>query len=149
GGLRDVHLLRWIALPRYGTREPQMLRAAGVINAEDSQTLSMGIEFLGRIRNELHFRAGQAQDVLTRDEQVRVAKWMGFESQGPLLHVERFMQQYHRQTMALHDMVMRFAQGAKTPGYVRQVMNRLSTRRVDEHFMLSRDTISIDPVSAP
>ena len=29
GGMRDVHLLRWIALPRYGTRDPQMLRAAG------------------------------------------------------------------------------------------------------------------------
>ena len=30
GGMRDVHLLRWIALPRYGTRDPQMLRAARV-----------------------------------------------------------------------------------------------------------------------
>src|SRR6185503_17139044 len=124
---------------------PQMLRAAGVITPEDSQTLSLGIEFLARIRNELHFRAEKAQDVLTRDEQVRVAKWMGFESQGPLLHVERFMQQYHRQTTALHDMVMRFAHGAKMPGYVRQVMGRLSTRRVEQYYLVSRDTISIDP----
>jgi [protein-PII] uridylyltransferase len=149
GGMRDVHLLRWIALPRYGTREPQMLRAAGVITPEDSQTLTAGIEFLARIRNELHFRAAQAQDVLTRDEQVRLAKWMGFESLGPLLHVERFMQQYHRQTMALHDMVMRFAHGARMPGVVRNVMNRLSRRRVDEHYILSRDTISIDPEIPP
>jgi [protein-PII] uridylyltransferase len=144
GGMRDVHLLRWIALPRYGTREPQMLRAAGVINPEDAQTLLDGIEFLSRIRNELHFRAGQAQDVLTRDEQVRVAQWMGFETVGPLLHVERFMQQYHRQTTALHDMVMRFAHGAKTPGYVRRIMNGLSSRRVDQHYLLTRATISID-----
>src|SRR5947207_2717613 len=63
GGMRDVHLLRWIALPRYGTRDPQMLRAAGVITPEDSQTLQIGIEFLARIRNELHFHAGQPQDV--------------------------------------------------------------------------------------
>src|SRR5438105_14582366 len=46
GGMRDVHLLRWIALPRYGTRDPQMLRAAGVITPEDSQTLSVGVEYL-------------------------------------------------------------------------------------------------------
>jgi [protein-PII] uridylyltransferase len=149
GGLRDVHLLRWIALPRYGTREPHMLRIAGVITPEDSETLSNGIEFLGRIRNELHFRAGQAQDVLTRDEQVRVAKWMAFESQGPLLGVERFMQQYHRQTMALNDMVMRFAQGAKTTGFVRRTLNRFSTRRVEQHYVVTRDSISIDPDTAP
>ena len=31
--------------------------------------------------------------MLTRDEQVRVAKWMKFENEGPLLFVERFMQQ--------------------------------------------------------
>ena len=149
GGMRDVHLLRWIALPRYGTRDPQMLRAAGVITPEDSRTLSLGIEFLGRIRNELHFRAGQPQDVLTRDEQVRVAKWLGFENEGPLLGVERFMQQYHRQTTALHDMVMRFAQGARTVGYVRRVMNGFSTRRVEEHYVLTRDAISIDADAPP
>lgn len=149
GGMRDVHLLRWIALPRYGTREPQMLRAAGVLTPEDSQTLSLGVEFLGRIRNELHFRAGQAQDVLTRDEQVRVAKWLGFESEGPLLHVERFMQAYHRQTTALHDMVIRFAHGAKTPGIVRRVMNGLATRRIEHFYILTRDSISIDPDIAP
>lgn len=143
GGMRDVHLLRWIALPRYGTRDPQMLRAGGVLTPEDAQTVSLGVEFLSRIRNEMHFHAGQAQDVLTRDEQVRVAKWMKFENQGPLLFVERFMQQYHRQTMALHDAVMRFANGARTPGFFRAIVNRFSTRTVESHYVLASDSISI------
>lgn len=145
GGARDVHLLRWIAMLRYGTRDPQMLRVAGLITPEDSQTVSVGTEFLARIRNELHFHAGQAQDVLTRDEQVRMAKWMGFENQGPLLGVERFMQHYYRQTTALHDAVMRFAHGARRPGVLRRAMNRLSTRRVEGRYVLTRDSISIDP----
>jgi [protein-PII] uridylyltransferase len=149
GGLRDLHLLRWIALPRYGTRDPQMLRAAGVLTVEDSQTISVGAEFLSRVRNELHFRAGQPQDVLTRDEQVRVAKWMGFESQGPLLHVERFMQLYHRQTTALHDAVTRFAEGAKKGTAVQGLVNRFLTRRIDGHYILTRDNISIDPAVPP
>jgi len=143
GGMRDVHLLRWIALPRYGTRDPQMLRAGGVLTPEDAQTVSLGVEFLSRIRNEMHFHAGQAQDVLTRDEQVRVAKWMKFENQGPLLFVERFMQQYHRQTMALHDAVMRFAHGARTPGFFRVLVNRFSTRNVEGHYVLATDSIAI------
>jgi [protein-PII] uridylyltransferase len=149
GGMRDVHLLRWIALPRYGTRDPQLLRAAGVLTPEDSQTLSLGIEYLSRIRNELHFRAGQPQDVLTRDEQVRVSKWLGLENQGPLLGVERFMQQYYRHTTALHDAVMRFAHGARTVGFVQSVVRSFSTRRVEEHYVLTLDSISIDPGTAP
>ncbi|HLY12641.1 MAG TPA: [protein-PII] uridylyltransferase [Planctomycetota bacterium] len=143
GGLRDVHLLRWIALPRYGTRDPQMLRAAGVLSLEDAQTISLGTEFLSRIRNELHFHGGKAQDVLTRDEQVRVAKWMKFENQGPLLFVERFMLQYHRQTTALHDAVMRFAHGARKPGFFRSVLNRFSTRIVEGHYVVASDSIAL------
>ncbi|MBV8881727.1 MAG: [protein-PII] uridylyltransferase [Planctomycetaceae bacterium] len=143
GGMRDVHLLRWIALPRYGTRDPQMLRAAGVLRLEDAQTVSLGTEFLSRIRNELHFAAGQAQDVLTRDEQVRVAKWMKFENQGPLLFVERFMQQYHRQTTALHDAVMRFAHGARRPGMLRSFIDRFSTRVVEDHYVVASDSIAL------
>jgi [protein-PII] uridylyltransferase len=143
GGMRDVHLLRWIALPRYGTRDPQLLRAAGVLTMEDAQTISLGTEFLSRIRNELHFHAGQAQDVLTRDEQVRVAKWMKFENQGPLLFVERFMLQYHRQTTALHDAVMRFADGARTPGFFRSLLNRISTKVVDAHYVVASDSIAL------
>jgi [protein-PII] uridylyltransferase len=143
GGMRDVHLLRWIALPRYGTRDPQMLRAAGVLTLEDAQTISTATEFLSRIRNELHFHAGQAQDVLTRDEQVRVAKWMQFENQGPLLFVERFMLQYHRQTTALHDAVMRFAQGARTPGFFRSLVNRFSTRFTEQHYVVASDSIGL------
>ncbi|HEV3029521.1 MAG TPA: [protein-PII] uridylyltransferase [Planctomycetota bacterium] len=143
GGMRDVHLLRWIALPRYGTRDPQMLRAAGVLTLEDAQTISLGTEFLSRIRNELHFHCAQAQDVLTRDEQVRVAKWMKFENQGPLLFVERFMQQYHRQTTALHDTVMRFAHGARRPGLFRSLLNRFSTRIVEGHYVVASDSIAL------
>src|SRR5262249_35275573 len=49
GAMRDIHMLRWIALPRYGTRDPQMLRAAGVLTPEDARTISNVAEFLSRI----------------------------------------------------------------------------------------------------
>jgi [protein-PII] uridylyltransferase len=143
GGLRDVHLLRWIALPRYGTRDPQMLRVGGVLTPQDAGTLGAVTEFLSRIRNELHFRAGAAQDVLTRDEQVRIAKWLGYETQGALLGVERFMMQYHRHTTALHDMVLRFACGARKGTLLRRAVNRLLGKRVEGRYLLDRDSIAV------
>lgn len=149
GGLRDVHLVRWIALPRYGTRDPEMLRVGGVLTAEDAQTLSAGAEFLYRIRHELHFHARGAQDVLTREEQVRIARWLGFGDQGPLLGVERFMQQYYRHTTALHDLAMRFADGARRRSPARRALERLLIRRVEGHFLLGRQTIAFDPQADP
>ncbi len=148
GGLRDVHLLRWVALPRYGTRDPEMLRVGGVLAPEDAQTLAGASEFLSRVRNELHFQAGGAQDVVTRDEQVRIAKWLGFETRGPLLGVERFMQHYYRQTTALHDVVVRFAEGARRGNPLRRAIDRLMTSRVEEHFLLNRKTVSFVPEAA-
>ncbi len=147
GGLRDLHLLRWIALPRYDTRDPEMLRASGILATADAEILANASEFLYRIRNELHFHAGAAQDVLTRDEQVRIAAWLGFEDRAPLLGVERFMQHYYRQTTALHDLVMRFADGARRRGAIGLLLDRVLTSRVEQHFLVTRETISIDPAA--
>jgi [protein-PII] uridylyltransferase len=149
GGLRDIHLLRWIAQPRYGTRDPELLRVSGALSAEDARTLVEVGEFLSRIRNELHFKAGGAQDVLTRDEQVRISKWLGWETQGPLLGVERFMQRYHRNTTALQDLVLRFAHGARRRTGLTAVFNRVVRRRVEGWYLLDRELIALDPATPP
>lgn len=144
GGLRDLHLLRWIGLTRYGTPEVEMLRIGGILGGEDAHVLAGGGEFLARLRNELHFHAESAQDVLTRDEQIRLAGWLGYETQGGLLGVERFMQQYYRHTTAIHDAVMRFTEGARRRKLWRGMVNRLMTERVEEHFLLDRERVAID-----
>lgn len=145
GGLRDLHLIRWVALAKYGTRDPEMLRAAGALGSEDARFIMETGDFLLRIRHDLHFHAGTAQDVLTRDEQVRVAKLLGFENEGHLLGVERFMQQYHRQTMALHDLTRRFLAAAGEGSLLRRVVTRFFTRRVEQHYLASPVEVSIDP----
>ena len=44
-----------------------------------------------------------AQEILSFDEQVRLASLYGFEDRPHLLGVEQFMQQYYRHTMGLHE----------------------------------------------
>jgi len=98
GGLRDVQLVRWIGMVRYGWREPQQLAAAGVLAAEDCRRLEEAAEFLLWLRNELHFHAGRASDVLSRDEQLRIAERLGYQPTAGLLPVEQFMRDYFRHT---------------------------------------------------
>lgn len=145
GGLRDYHALRWVALARHGINEPDMLRAAGILSDFDAETLQRACEFLQKLRAEMHFSAGAAQDVLTREEQLRLAEWMGFCDDEQMLGVERFMQQYYRHTTGLRDVVMRFLEGARQPRLLDRISERFSTERVEQHFLRSRRSIAIAP----
>jgi len=123
GGLRDLHLIRWIGLVRYGTPDPAALRDLGVLSPEDVAALGRANEFLLRLRNEMHFHAGRATDVLDRAEQVRVAERLGHEGAAGQLPVERFMQHYFRHSGQVSYIAGRFVAQARS----RRRLNRLLT----------------------
>jgi [protein-PII] uridylyltransferase len=79
---------------------------------------------------------------------VRLAEWLKFRDEGGMLGVERFMQEYYRRTTALNDVVQRFLEGSHRPGRLRRIVQRVSTSRVEQHFLLRPPTISIAPDSA-
>ena len=74
GALRDLQLVRWIGFARYGESEPDGLMQAGRLTREDLHRLRKAREFLLQLRNELHFQAGKASDLLDRAEQLRIAE---------------------------------------------------------------------------
>lgn len=109
GGLRDLHLIRWIGYARYGIKDIDSLRLQGTLNKTDASQLKDAWEFLTRLRIDLHLSAGKAQDRLTRDEQLRIARERGFEETAEQRPVERFMQEYFHHSSALADIAHRFA----------------------------------------
>ena len=74
GTLRDLQLLRWIGFARYGAADFAELRDCGVLSREEYDALQPAYAFLLWLRNDLHFHSGQASDVLTRPEQLRLAE---------------------------------------------------------------------------
>ncbi|MEM8680871.1 MAG: DUF294 nucleotidyltransferase-like domain-containing protein, partial [Planctomycetota bacterium] len=73
GGLRDIHLLRWIGFAKYGESRPSQLRLMGLLRKEEERAIRQALDFLLRLRIELHFRAGRPNDILNRFEQTRIA----------------------------------------------------------------------------
>jgi [protein-PII] uridylyltransferase len=114
GGLRDLHLLRWIGLVRYGATELGDLAALGALADEDAAALARAGEFLSRLRNEMHFHAGRAVDVLDRAEQVRIAERFGYAATAGQLPVERFMQRYFHHSRRVHYAAARFVAHARS-----------------------------------
>lgn len=109
GGLRDAHLVGWIGRVRWGASDPSELVRLGVLGAEDAAALEQAVAFLLWLRNELHFHAGKAGDVLSRAEQLRIAQVRGDRSGDGILAVERFMRDYFRHTEHVNHLAARLA----------------------------------------
>ncbi len=112
GGLRDVHLLQWIGMARYQASTLQELVDRGALVHQDYKALLEAREFLFRVRALLHLEAGRAQEILSFDEQVRMAQEFGYRDEPHMLGVEQFMQQYYRLTTGIHHRTMRFVERA-------------------------------------
>jgi [protein-PII] uridylyltransferase len=109
GGLRDLQLIRWLGFIVYGEADPTALELAGHVSKRDYLVLREATEFLLRLRNEMHFHAGKAQDMLERGEQIRLAELFGYQGSSGVLPVERFMQDYFRHTTDVRNIAANFA----------------------------------------
>jgi len=145
GGLRDIQLVRWLGFARYGNADPEVLESLDAISPEDRRRLRRAQEFLLRLRNELHFHSNRAQDVLDRDEQVRLAKLYGYRGDEGLLPVEQFMREYFHHTSEVHYAVTHFLATAKARVGVRSVFDSLMSHNVEGDFRVGPITISATP----
>ena len=145
GGLRDIHLIRWLGYVRFGVTDIQELLKRGGISTADTKQLMASHEFLLRIRNEMHFHAGRTNDGLGRNEQVRLAELLGYEGDDAMMAVEAFMRDYFRNTSRItyisdhlvDKMLTRNSRGSVL------VLSPLLSRQVDEHYRISGSEIGI------
>lgn len=112
GGLRDLHLLRWLGIALFETTSFESLEERGLLMVGESKTLSEAYDFLLRVRCDLHFHAGKANDSLSRADQLRMAKEWGYRDSPSQLAVELLMQDYFRHSKAVADAVSDFLERA-------------------------------------
>ncbi|MBI3995774.1 MAG: [protein-PII] uridylyltransferase [Nitrospirae bacterium] len=145
GGLRDLHLLRWLAQIRYQTSSLDQLKQQGILSKQDHRALTGAQEFLWRVRNDLHFFAGRCQDSLAFEEQMRLAANRGYRDNPHLLGVEQFMQKYYDHTTAIAEITGRYLDLMTSKPVWRRLQDRLGRRRIDRSFLLSGGDLSILP----
>jgi [protein-PII] uridylyltransferase len=143
GGLRDVHLVQWVGQARFGAGTIQELSNRGILAFQDYQVLQEAQEFLLRLRGFLHFEANRAQDILTFDDQVRLAEIYGLSDLPNLLAVEQFMQQYFRHTTGLHDRCMRFLEQTQEGSWVDRMRRWWPNSLIEGNFQLEDNRLTI------
>lgn len=100
GGLRDLHVLYWIA--RYldvdgkitDAQKPSNYVDMGLFDKDAAKRFERAADFLWRARIHLHLAAGRPAETLSFDRQTVLARKMGYAS-GPVeVAVEGFMREY-------------------------------------------------------
>jgi [protein-PII] uridylyltransferase len=145
GGLRDVHLIRWTGYVRFGTSDIDLLRRQDALTQQDAQTLQAAVEFLTRIRIDLHFSAGTASEVLSWPEQLRLAQSLGYRDNESQRDVEQFMQTYFRHSTAIADISARFVARHEPHTRVKRLWKSLFRRRSNGIFLVTNHELDVLP----
>src|SRR5690606_38861195 len=77
GGLRDIHVIGWVAKRHFGAETLRDLIGHGFLTEEEYRELSAGQAFLWDIRFALHSLTGRREDRLLFDYQTTLAKQFG------------------------------------------------------------------------
>ncbi len=146
GGLRDLHLLQWVAQARHGVGTLNELADRGLVSRSDWSALTEAREFLSRVRCLLHLHAGMAQDILSFDEQVWLAETqLKFQDRPHLRGVEQFMQQYYRHTTSLHDLGMRFVERCRRVSPWTRLIRLLPSAKIEGSFVVEAGHVTVPP----
>ncbi len=108
GGLRDLQTLWWIAKYLYHAGSPRDLVEKHVFAEDEVRVFAEAEAFLWTVRCHLHWISGRADEALTFDRQVDVARRLGFEDSEGQRGVERFMQRYFQHAKSVGELTRIF-----------------------------------------
>jgi [protein-PII] uridylyltransferase len=107
GGLRDYHAVVWGVRSAYAGRGGlEDLLRFGLLTESELEAYESALDFLWRVRNELHLRSKRKNDRMSFEHQEQIAEALGYASDGApedVLPVERFMGDYYRRARAIQN----------------------------------------------
>ena len=129
GGLRDLHVISWIAQQHFSVNDLHSLNQKGFIENNEFDALNKAQHFLWRIRFGLHLIAGRKQEKLMIDHQRELATMLGYHDDEKRLAVEYFMKDYYLCARSVEQ------------------MNELLIQVFKENILLAQDKPAITPIN--
>lgn len=143
GGLRDLQLIRWVGTSVKGVANFESLRLKGSLMKDESRALRDAHDFLTHVRIDLHLQAGRANDLLNREEQLRIADERGLKDIPGRRAVEQFMQTYFQHTTAVSQICERFLHRCHSASLARKFADFMMSYRLDGKFVVGNERIRI------
>ena len=140
GGLRDLHLIYWIALRHSNSVSLQDILQSGFIYPEEYEQLYQSQYFLFKVRFALHLILKRYDNRLLFDRQLKVSELLGYEGQGNQ-GVEKMMKAFFQalQTISLLSNIL-------SKHYYEHFLQQdhiSECNALDENFVLINQTICL------
>ena len=131
GGLRDFHTILWIARIKSAITQIRDLEYLGYLSHEEYHQMANALEFIGQVRNRLHLLQGRKYDQLHFENQLRLAKALGYRKANGQQPVERFLGDLHGQMEFIKQqhLMFLFEQGYEKRS--RRIKRRSKTAKID------------------
>jgi [protein-PII] uridylyltransferase len=150
GGLRDLHVLLWIArVSGFGTTWTELARR-GLITPEEAGLIRLSERRLRQVRAWLHLITGRREDRLVFDVQQAVAQRAGFQPTAARRASEVLMQRYYwaakavtqMNTIVLQNIELRLFHRADEPA---QPLDETFVTRSELLDLRAPDALDVDP----
>ncbi|HEY5513914.1 MAG TPA: [protein-PII] uridylyltransferase [Geomonas sp.] len=144
GCLRDLHTAMWVAKIKYKVDEPRELVIKGVLSEDELKMYESSLNYLWRIRNELHYLAARKNDQLTFDAQTSIARFFGYEDSGKTLAVEQFMQDFYLHANSVeHFSSLLITKCSQREEGARKILGYFTRRPVGEGFYVTKGELVV------
>ncbi|MEA3364594.1 MAG: hypothetical protein U9Q79_03050, partial [Candidatus Hydrogenedentes bacterium] len=105
GGLRDYHTALWLLMMVYDVNTLEEAVSQGLLTSDEHLEFMDGLDFLLRVRNEMHFSAGKVQDELNFANQRRICEAFGY-SEESMVNLSGFMSDYYVSAAKLRRLLL-------------------------------------------
>ncbi|KAA0258677.1 [protein-PII] uridylyltransferase [Deferribacter autotrophicus] len=144
GGIRDYNFICWINKILYSSNSLNNLIKKGIITIEDFDDLMKGIEFIFKVRNELHYFFKRKYDVLTLEAQKEIANELGYISTSLTLNVEHFLRDYYINARNIHRVTKKVIEKALNEIVFAKTHKKVTFRKLGYNLIQYNNLITTD-----
>ncbi len=144
GGLRDLHTALWMAQVKFKARSLRDLIIKGVLTEREGANFEAALDYLWRIRNELHFLSSRKNEQINFDQQEKIAAFLGYRDSRKAPAVEQFMQDYYSHaTQVEHMSSLLVTKATQQENAGLGIFGYLKRRSVAEGFYILRGELRV------
>ena len=144
GGLRDYHLALWAVAISFNGLSFREIGREDVINAKELDSLEESVDFLLRVRNELHYLKGKKFDTLELGLQAELAGHLGYQDTPERSRQEQFMRDYYQHATTIrHISEALFQRCLEVKPLIKKMLSTFQRKKLGEGFVAHKNALSL------
>lgn len=148
GGLRDYHAALWAVAISLDGISIQEIKREDVVTPKELNQLGESVDFLLRVRNEVHYRKNKKFDVLKMGMQKKLAANLGYPGEDGTGDAESFMRDYFMHaTRIRHISSDIFYRCIEVKPTLRNILTQLQKTHLKNGFIIKKNKLSSEDMN--